>query len=311
MDLDERAYNLPPSCSEVPMNNNIATSTALESGTIEVLGRLPFSSNFTFLVEVAYSNTLQRAIYKPQQGEEPLWDFQSGIYTREVAAYRLANALGWPNIPTTIVRPDGPYGIGSLQQFVDADFEQHYFTLKDKTRYQYAFMAIATFDLIANNADRKSGHCLLLISNDPDGNKLVDPEEHDPSGTSQRGTDQPAAYDHATDKRWHGNASEYRTGSTSDDANSVIWAIDNSLSFHVEPKLRTVIWEFGGQPIPDHFLDDIERVANQDSSLLDEIAGGLLTRSEVAALRNRMRDLVEMPKFPEIVSQRQYPWPLV
>ena len=65
----------------------------------------------------------------PYRGERPLWDFPDGLYKREVAAYELSEALGWDLVPLTVLRTEGPMGEGSLQQFVPADFEQHYFTL--------------------------------------------------------------------------------------------------------------------------------------------------------------------------------------
>jgi uncharacterized repeat protein (TIGR03843 family) len=101
------------------------------------------------------------AIYKPHLAERPLWDFPDGLYFREVAAYELAEALGWPLVPETVARPDGPLQAGSLQRFVDADFEQHYFTLLEDEVHHAALKRMATFDVIANNADRKGGHCLL------------------------------------------------------------------------------------------------------------------------------------------------------
>ena len=74
-----------------------------------------------------------QGIYKPLRGERPLWDFPSGLYKREVAAYELAAALGWWVVPPTVAR-DGPLGLGSLQLFVEADFEKHYFTVQDEAR---------------------------------------------------------------------------------------------------------------------------------------------------------------------------------
>ena len=135
--------------------------TVLAGGEMEVLGRMPWSSNATFLVTVTLDGAALQAIYKPHRGERQLWDFPDRLYRREVAAYQLAQALGWPLIPETIVRSDGPFGEGSLQRFVDADFDQHYFTLLEEPRYQAQLQAMGVFDLVANNADRKGGHCLL------------------------------------------------------------------------------------------------------------------------------------------------------
>jgi uncharacterized repeat protein (TIGR03843 family) len=135
--------------------------TVLAEGEIEVLGRMPWSSNATFLVTATLDGVELRAIYKPHRGERELWDFPDGLFRREVAAYQLAQALGWPLIPETIDRADGPFGRGSLQRFVEADFDQHYFTLLEDPRHRAALQAMAVFDLVANNADRKGGHCLL------------------------------------------------------------------------------------------------------------------------------------------------------
>ena len=102
------------------------------------------------------------AIYKPTKGERPLWDFPRGLWKREVAAYELASALGWDDlVPPTAARLDAPLGPGSLQYCVDALVEEHYFSLLEEPGHHEALRRVAAFDLIANNADRKSGHCLL------------------------------------------------------------------------------------------------------------------------------------------------------
>ena len=172
--------------------------TVLRCGAVEIVGRLPWSSNHTFLVECRLGPDVVAAVYKPGRGERPLWDFPPGIYRREVAAFELSRALGWGVVPLTVVRgDDAPLGEGSLQRFVDADFSQHHFTLVEDEAHHDRLRTICAFDVVANNADRKSGHCLL-------------------------GTD------------------------------GGIWAIDNGLCFHRQPKLRTVIWEFAGEPVPAH-----------------------------------------------------------
>ncbi len=122
---------------------------------------MPWSSNATFLAEVRCGEDELRAVYKPLRGERPLWDFPSGLYRREVAAYRLSELLGWGLVPETIVREDAPLGEGSLQRFVEADFEQHYFTLYEDPVNHDVLRRMCAFDIVANNTDRKSGHCLL------------------------------------------------------------------------------------------------------------------------------------------------------
>jgi uncharacterized repeat protein (TIGR03843 family) len=136
--------------------------TILASGEIEIVGRMPWSSNATFLVTLHDGDQLARAIYKPGKGERPLWDFPNGLFRREAAAYELSHALGFDVVPPTIVRGDGPMGDGSLQWFIEADFKEHYFSLHEhRPEFDDQFRAMALFDVIANNTDRKSGHCLL------------------------------------------------------------------------------------------------------------------------------------------------------
>jgi uncharacterized repeat protein (TIGR03843 family) len=223
----------------------------LRRGDVTVKGRMPWSSNATFLVELTLDGTVGHAVYKPRRGERPLWDFPPALYRREIAAYLLSEALGWGLVPLTIER-EGPYGDGSLQSFVVADFEQHYFTLREDPAHHDRLRRICLFDLLANNADRKSGHCLI----GEDG----------------------------------------------------IYAIDNSLTFHVEPKLRTVIWEFGGERIAAPMLDDVRRVL---AGALPDPLAALLAPDEQEALIARGRALVGEGVFPTDASGMRYPWPLV
>ncbi len=224
----------------------------LARGAVTLKGRMPWSSNVTLLVELALDGTTALGVYKPARGERPLWDFPSGLFKREIAAYHLSEALGWGLVPPT-VRRDGPLGEGALQRFVDADFEQHYFTLREEEAHHARLRRICAFDLVANNADRKSGHCLLA----PDG---------------------------------------------------AIWAIDNGLCFHVEPKLRTVIWDFAGEPIPADVVEDLGRLL---ATGLPASVTELLAPAEGRALLARARALVEAGRFPADESGYGYPWPLV
>jgi hypothetical protein len=139
----------------------------------QALGRLPCismeglfrrSSNYTFLVRLqdvdAADGEGLLAVYKPARGESPLWDFPAGtLYRREVAAYRLARFLGWPRVPPTVVREEGPHGVGALQLYLETDPSQHFLSADE--RPSDTWLPIALFDVVANNADRKSGHCLI------------------------------------------------------------------------------------------------------------------------------------------------------
>ncbi len=229
------------------------TIPLLASGEIEVLGRMPWSSNGTYLVHIDDGTDHTQAVYKPQTGERPLWDFEPGLWRREVATYELATALGWPVVPPTIVRHDAPLGVGSLQWFVPADFEQHYFTLQTEARHRRRLEQICLLDLVANNTDRKSGHVLLGL----DGN---------------------------------------------------VWAIDNGLSFHEDFKIRTVLWDFGGEAIEAELADALARLIDTG---LPEVFDDLLDSDERRATLERARALLSGGRFPVDPTGRCYPWPLV
>ena len=224
----------------------------LARGAITIKGQIARSSNAIFLVEVNLDGATSLAVYKPGRGERPLWDFPPGLFKREVAAYLLSEALGWGLVPPTGER-EGPLGPGSLQRFIEADFAEHYFTLKENPAHHEQLKRICLFDLIANNADRKSGHCLLA-----------------PGG--------------------------------------VIYAIDNALTFHAEPKLRTVIWEFAGEPIPEAMLEDVRHflAAGPPASL-----AALLESPEQETLLSRAQAVVEEGRFPGDAGGLSYPWPLI
>jgi uncharacterized repeat protein (TIGR03843 family) len=130
----------------------------LEKGRIEMEGLVAWGSNYTFLVQVVDSSKKVDAIYKPSQGERPLWDFARGsLGLRERAAFLVCELLGWQIVPPTVLR-DGPHGYGSVQFFVEHDPKKHYLVLEGKYRDQTR--QIALFDIIINNADRKSNYGL-------------------------------------------------------------------------------------------------------------------------------------------------------
>jgi hypothetical protein len=137
----------------------------LGTGDLELVGRLRYSSNGAFLVEVTADGVTIPAVYKPERGERPLWDFPDGtLFKREVAAYELSRSLGWGIVPVTVRREEGPLGEGAVQRFVDHDPEEHYFTLL--AEHLDEFRRFAVFDVLANNTDRKGGHCLHDLAND-------------------------------------------------------------------------------------------------------------------------------------------------
>ena len=224
----------------------------LTDGDIEVHGRMPWSSNGTFLVSVSDATNRVQAIYKPESGERPLWDFPAGLWRRELATYLLARSLEWPVVPPTVER-DGPMGIGSLQFFVSAHFEQHYFTVSERDEHRHALQQICVLDVLSNNTDRKGGHVLV--------------------GRDDR-----------------------------------LWAIDHGLNFHAEFKLRTVMWDFAGEPIPTDIVESVG--AFLDAGVPDDLVD-LLAPDEVGALVQRARGVVSSGRFPTDPTGRRYPWPLV
>ena len=138
----------------------------LQVGTLEAEGLLPWSSNYTFLMRVCTKGRELTAVYKPQRGERPLWDFAQGtLCLREEAAFLVSDNLGWHLVPPTITR-EGPHGLGSLQLYIEHDPEYHYFTFEGDPRYQRQLQQTVLFDVLINNADRKSGHVLVQTEGD-------------------------------------------------------------------------------------------------------------------------------------------------
>ncbi len=133
--------------------------TALENGEIELQGQFMLGSNYTFLVKVRHAAREYPAVYKPGRGEQPLWDFPAAsLAGREVAAYLVSEALGFGFVPLSVLR-DGPFGPGSLQQYIEHNPNYHYFTFKPDDRMR--LRPVVLFDLLINNADRKGSHILV------------------------------------------------------------------------------------------------------------------------------------------------------
>ncbi|HEX2235516.1 MAG TPA: SCO1664 family protein [Actinomycetota bacterium] len=131
----------------------------LAEGELEIVGQVPFSSNYVFVARACRDGDEALAIYKPRRGERPLWDFPQGsLAAREVAAYLVGVAAGWGLVPPTVLRRQAPLGSGSLQLFIEHDPERHYFTLAEGRLEDFA--VFAAFDVVINNADRKAGHVL-------------------------------------------------------------------------------------------------------------------------------------------------------
>jgi hypothetical protein len=230
----------------------------LAHGKLELKGQFVLGSNYSFLVSLDLKGRKLKAVYKPQKGGMPLYDFPAeSLAAREVAAYLVSEALGWNFVPPTVIRKRARFGTGSLQEFIPHNPEETYFTFDEATRER--LRPVAVFDLIINNADRKGSHILL----DRKGNFKL---------------------------------------------------IDHGLCFHRDPKLRTVIWDFSGQAIPEETLLDVKLLADKlvEPNPLLSALNQLLEPEEITALASRVRTLIENPVFPQPDPERRpFPWPLV
>lgn len=253
--MTDRASILSEEQREIPLDHVLAL---LRQGEMELEGQFLWGSNYTFLARMSDSETSVLAVYKPSAGERPLWDFdRDTLCHREVATYLLSVELGWPAIPPTVLR-DGHHGPGSVQLYVDALDEEHFFTLRDAGDFENELRQIALFDVLINNADRKGGHCLL-------------------------------------------------------DRSGQVWSIDHGLTFHREYKLRTVIWDYAGEPIPGEWLLDLEAVQSRlrQREVLRQDLMQLLSPAEIRALGLRLDHLLETRVFPRPGPDRNVPYPLV
>ena len=225
-------------------------SQALQNGDLELKGQFMLGSNYTFLVEITHEEKTFPAVYKPSKGEQPLWDFpENSLAQREVAAYLVSEALGFHFVPFTALREEGPYGAGSIQQFIEYDPDYHYFSFSDDDKQ--LLKPVVLFDLLVNNADRKGGHVFF----EKDTHKL--------------------------------------------------FAIDHGICFHEDEKLRTVLWDFGGQKIPDELL---ARLTLRPSLLAD--LEPYLSSREISALRARADSILQRRVFPrQPRDRRAMPWP--
>jgi hypothetical protein len=133
----------------------------LGDGDLVVEGRLLDASNATFYCALTCDGLAAACVYKPVAGERPLWDFPDGTLAgREVAAYEVATAMGWPIVPPTVFR-DGPAGPGMVQLWIEADESVdigRFMRRRDVARLRQ----IAVLDAVINNADRKGGHLLPI-----------------------------------------------------------------------------------------------------------------------------------------------------
>lgn len=213
---------------------------------------VPWGSNYTFAVSLEQPRRSPLvAIYKPTTGEIPLWDFESGsLYQREYASYVLSRVLGWHFIPPTVIR-EGPHGTGTVQLYIEP--AQGAQGALAQERYHQAFKRMFVFDLLVNNADRKSSHFFV--------------GRHD--------------------RR--------------------LWGIDHGLTFHVHPKLRTVIWDFCGEVLDDGIKSDIDRLLRH-ASMIRRLLAPYLRDDEIDMLFARAAQMRERETLPSLHPRRNVPY---
>lgn len=131
---------------------------ALETGTIEIEGRLVDASNATLFGKITTLEGPISVVYKPIAGERPLWDFPDGnLASREVAAYRVSRNR-FDVVPLTVLR-DGPFGTGAVQQWIE--IAEGFDPVTFGTSQNAQLRKMVLFDVVINNTDRKFGHILL------------------------------------------------------------------------------------------------------------------------------------------------------
>jgi hypothetical protein len=256
----------------------------LRRGRLEVQGRLEVSSNAALYCTLSSGTTDIPAIYKPVRFERPLWDFPDGtLANREVAAGLVSDATGWGNVPPTVLR-DGPFGPGMVQTWIETDPVAHPWDLVRLSDPRLRPMAI--FDAVVNNTDRKGGH-ILPASLGPAPAPGADGAD---AGSGPDIADEPV--DHSA-RPLH------------------LYGVDHGVCFSDEPKLRTVLWAWRGDPLSTDELAVLGALRDGLDGQLGKRLARLLDPIEVTATRDRLNGLITAARFPQPDAERPaVPWPL-
>jgi uncharacterized repeat protein (TIGR03843 family) len=237
----------------------------------KVVGQMVNASNSTLVVEVGS----ERFIYKPRSGERPLWDFPDNtLHLRERAAYVVSEMLGWDIVPETTIQ-DGPYGIGSFQKWIDA--EPTTVDIFPPTTVPDGWLTIITgFDETGVEVTLAHEDSLRLL--------------------------QIAVFDALV------NNADRKAGHLLTDDSGNTFGIDHGVTFNSEDKLRTVLWGWIGQQIPEKLLSDLNELKQKIyESELEE----LLNQSEVSALLERLNILLDQKTMPSPSPHwPAVPWPV-
>ncbi len=261
--------------------DSTSVEAILSNGALELEGRLAQASNASFLGQVSLDGVTLSCIYKPVAGERPLWDFPSGtLAARERAARVVSEAGEWCVVPPTILR-DARFGAGMVQQWVDVDPDA------------------VLIDVVAPDFDDPSWIAVL--------------EAEDQLG-------RPLLLVHADDVRLRAmalldvvlNNADRKGGHVLPDAAGRVWGCDHGVTFHEDPKLRTVLWGWADEPLRE---EDVAALQRLDAALADTADAGrelrtLLSATEISALRRRIRSLLRRRVMPSPSgSWPAIPWP--
>jgi uncharacterized repeat protein (TIGR03843 family) len=270
-----------------------ADDEVLRRGELTVLGRIRSASNATFLCEAALDGSDDaplHCVYKPVAGEQPLWDFPDGTLAgRELATYLVSAALGWNIVPLTIIR-DGPAGSGMVQRWVDQP-EDSEDGVDDAVRTERDLVDLCPTGKLP------PGYLPILQAYDYAGDEVT--------------------LIHADDLRLRRmavfdvlvNNADRKGGHILHGVDDHVYGVDHGLCLHTEDKLRTVLWGWAGKPVDDDTLETVSLlVETLRDSLADELAPHI-TRAEIAALRGRARNLLDIPVMPSPDRRRPIPWP--
>ncbi|SDS17603.1 conserved hypothetical protein [Actinoplanes derwentensis] len=254
--------------------------TLLERGGIEIEGRLVDASNTTLRAEISLDGLTRRCVYKPVRGERPLWDFPDGTLAgREVSAYLVSRATGWDLVPPTILR-DGPLGPGAVQLWIDEPEEA-----------PSLIGFVPAYDV-------PDGWFPVASARDEDGDAF--------------------ALAHADDVRLARlavfdaviNNADRKGGHVLYPASGGVHGVDHGVSFHVENKLRTVLWGWTGEPLPEEAVLVLEQLLSDLSGPLGDSLEEHLTISEVQHVTLRARRLLRTARFPQPPTDwPAIPWP--
>ncbi|MFJ6726746.1 SCO1664 family protein [Streptomyces sp. NPDC091281] len=268
-----------------------AVTALLARGELTVRGRIREASNTVLYCTVALEGREAACVYKPVAGERPLWDFPDGdLARREVATYAVSEATGWGLVPPTVLR-DGPHGEGMCQLWIEQGPGEE------------------EGDLGAD------GLLALLDAEEPgEGWKAI--------GFAEVGEGRTALLVHADDERLRRlavldavvNNSDRKGGHLLPTADGRLYGIDHGVTFHVENKLRTLLWGWAGEPLTGEAVDVLKTLgaALEPDGHLARTLADLVTPAELDATRARVETLLASGRHPLPGTEwPAIPWPPV